>query len=196
MSAKQRSTLRRKERRLGDEGAIRYRTLSTDDDVMDWLASFLRLEASGWKGREGTAMAVNASARAFLVAACQAAHARGQLHMLAMELDGHPVAMKCNFISGPHAFTFKIAYEEAHARHSPGLLIELYQMRCIREMFPLLQAIDSCTVADNTMFPHLWPGRCELGDYAILHNNVLNRLMLHQGERMQRILKHHRAPVA
>ncbi|MEN1972057.1 GNAT family N-acetyltransferase [Luteimonas sp. MJ204] len=189
MSAKQRSTLRRKERRLGEEGALSYRTLSEGDDLATWLANFLQVEASGWKGRAGTALGADESRQAFLFAACQAAHARGQLHMLALELDGRPIAMKCNFVSGSQAFTFKIAYEEAHARHSPGVLIELFQMRSIRETHPQLEAVDSCTVADNTMFPNLWPGQCVLGDYAILHNTLVNRLMLNQGERVHRMLK-------
>ena len=189
MSAKQRSTLRRKERRMGDEGTIEYRTLSEGDDVARWIADFMDVEASGWKGRSGTAMGLEQARRDYLVAACQAAHARGQLHMVALQLDGRPIAMKCNFTSGPMAFTFKIAYDEAWARHSPGVLLELYQMRTLRQTHPHLQAVDSCTVADNTMFPNVWPGRCELGDFAILHNTLVNRVVLNQGERLHRLLK-------
>lgn len=189
MSAKQRSTLRRKERRLGEEGALAYRTLADGDDVEAWISAFMALEASGWKGRAGTAMGMEAASRHFFQASCRAAHARGQLHMLSLELDGRPIAMKCNFLSGAVAFTYKIAYDEAHARHSPGVLLELFQMRALRETHPHLVAVDSCTVADNTMFPSVWPGRCELGDYAILHNTLVNRLILNQGERVHRMLK-------
>lgn len=189
MSAKQRSTLRRKERRLGDEGSISYRLLGARDDVTPWIESFLEVEASGWKGRAGTAMAASESARTFFVAACRAAHARQQLHMLALELDGKPIAMKCNFLSGTHAFTFKIAYDEAHARYSPGILIELFQMQHIRDTHPHLIAVDSCTVADNTMFPNLWPDECVLGDYAILRNNFGTRALLRHGERLRHLLR-------
>lgn len=189
MSSRQRGTLRRKERRLAEKGTLGYRVMSDDDDLMAWIGNFLRVEASGWKGRAGTAMAAGEADRAFLVAACRAARAAGQLHMLALELDGKPIAMKCNFLSGPQAFTFKIAYDEAHARHSPGILLELFQMGCIRDTHPQLEAVDSCTVADNTMFPNLWPGTCELGDYAILRNNLVNRAALHHGERLQRALR-------
>jgi CelD/BcsL family acetyltransferase involved in cellulose biosynthesis len=189
MSAKQRSTWRRKARRLAAEGAIGYRTLSDGDDAAPWIADFMAVEASGWKGRSGTAMGVEQPRRDFLVAACHAAHARGQLHMVALEVDGRPIAMKCNFTSGPMAFTFKIAYDEAWSRHSPGVLLELFQMRTLRHTHPHLQAVDSCTVADNTMFPNVWPGRCELGDFAILHNTLVNRLVLNQGERVHRLLK-------
>ncbi|MGY0556470.1 MULTISPECIES: GNAT family N-acetyltransferase [unclassified Lysobacter] len=188
MSAKQRSTLRRKERRLGDEGEVGYRVMSRDDDLATWIEQFLRVEASGWKGRAGTAMGASDPGRTFLLAACQAAHARGQLHMLALDLDGKPIAMKCNFLSGAHAFTFKIAYDEAYARYSPGILIELYQMHHIRERYPQLAAVDSCTVADNTMFPNLWAGECVLGDYAILRNTLANRMLLRYGKRLQRLL--------
>lgn len=193
MSAKQRSTLRRKERRLAEEGTLRYRVLAEDDDLDAWLADFLRLEASGWKGRAGTAIDADASGRAFMHAACHRARARGQLHMLALELDGRPVAMKCNFTSGAEGFTLKIAYDEAHARHSPGVLLELFQMRSIRESHPWLRSIDSCTAADNTLFPRVWPGERVMGDYAILHNGLFNRLLLHQGEKVRRLLVRPRA---
>ena len=189
MSAKQRSTLRRKERRMADEGEIQYRSLSAGDDAAPWIAHFMAVEASGWKGRSGTAMGLEQARRDFLVAACHAAHARGQLHMVALEVDGTPIAMKCNFTSGAMAFTFKIAYDEAWARFSPGVLLELFQMRTLRRTHPQLQAVDSCTVADNTMFPNVWPGRCELGDFAILHNTLVNRLVLNQGERVHRLLR-------
>src|SRR5690606_15927483 len=150
MSAKQRSTLRRKERRLADEGTLHYRTMAADDDLATWVADFLALEASGWKGRAGTALAAEEAGRHYMSTICEAARARGQLHMLSLELDGRPVAMKCNFLSGSLAFTFKIAYDETYARHSPGVLLELFQMRTLRETHPQLVAVDSCTVADNT----------------------------------------------
>lgn len=188
MSGKQRSTLRRKERRLADQGRIEYRSMESGDDPLPWLEQFLEVEASGWKGREGTAMA--ACDREFFIAVCREANARGQLHMLALELDGKPVAMKCNFLAGSHAFTFKIAYDEAYARYSPGILIELFQMRILREAHPQLTAVDSCTVADNTMFPGLWSGECVLGDFAILRNNALHRTLLRHGaDLMQRLAR-------
>ncbi len=188
MSAKQHSTLRRKERRLADEGRIEYRRKSPAEDLRPWLEGFLDVEASGWKGREGTAMAT--CDREFFLAVCSEANARGQLHMLALELNGKPIAMKCNFIGGCQAFTFKIAYDEAYAKYSPGILVELFQMRDLRESHPQLTAVDSCTVADNTMFPGVWAGECVLGDYAILRSNALHRTLLRHGERlMQRLAR-------
>lgn len=191
MSAKQRSTLRRKERRLREEGEVGYRRMEPGNDPMPWIERFLELEAGGWKGRQGTAMAT--SDREFFIAVCGQAHARGQLHMLALELDGKPIAMKCNFLAGCQAFTFKIAYDEAYARFSPGILIELYQMRHLREVHAQLKAVDSCTVADNTMFPGLWSGECVLGDFAILRNNPFHRILLGYGARLMQVLTRLRA---
>ncbi|WP_222564820.1 GNAT family N-acetyltransferase [Novilysobacter antarcticus] len=191
MSAKQRSGFRRKERRLAEEGAVAYRRMETGDDPMAWIERFLEVEASGWKGREGTAMAT--SDRDFFIAVCCQAHARDQLHMLALELDGKPIAMKCNFLAGSQAFTFKIAYDEAYARFSPGVLIELYQMHHLREVHPQLKAVDSCTVADNTMFPGLWSGECVLGDFAILRNNRFHRMLLGHGARLMQAFVRRRA---
>lgn len=194
MSSKQRSTLRRKARRLADEGAIRHRMMAKDEDPMPWIEQFLAVEASGWKGQAGTAMAASETARAFFVAACQAAFARGQLDMLALDLDGEPIAMKCNFLSGDHAFTFKIAYDEAYAKHSPGVLLELFQMEHIRAAHPHLVAVDSCTVADNAMYPNLWPGRCTLGDFHILRSSIATRSLLRVEQLRRRWVRREAVP--
>src|SRR5262245_62205349 len=52
LSAKHRKMIRRQERQLSEIGRLEYDELSPDDDVAVWIEEFLRLEDSGWKGRE------------------------------------------------------------------------------------------------------------------------------------------------
>ena len=57
LSAKHRKMIRRQERQLSEIRRLEYDALTPDDDVAVWSEEFLRLEASGWKGRENSAIA-------------------------------------------------------------------------------------------------------------------------------------------
>ncbi len=54
--------VRRKEKRLRDLGRLVWRELEPGEDARPWLSDFLRLEASGWKGRERSALACSEAA--------------------------------------------------------------------------------------------------------------------------------------
>ncbi len=47
-----------------------------------------------------------------------------KLMMLSLTIDGKPIAMKCNLLSGNGAFAWKITYDEDYARFSPGCILE------------------------------------------------------------------------
>src|SRR5262245_29643707 len=65
LSAKHRKMIRRQERQLSEIGRLDYDALTPDDDVAVWIEEFLRLEASGWKGRENTAIASDESDQSY-----------------------------------------------------------------------------------------------------------------------------------
>ena len=161
LTTKRRGEYRRLERRLAELGALEYAELQHPAQAPAWIAQFLELEASGWKGRRGSALAIGEPNRRFFERTALGAAARGRLMMLALKLGGRPVAMKCNFLAGGGAFTFKIAYDEAYAKYSPGLLLELENIRCLHRM-PALSWMDSCADAGHFMANRLWPDRRSL----------------------------------
>jgi CelD/BcsL family acetyltransferase involved in cellulose biosynthesis len=63
--------------------------------------------------------------------------------------------MKCNFVAPPGAFAFKIAYAEELAAHSPGVLLELENIRRIHGE-PHVQWMDSCAAPGHPMIERLW----------------------------------------
>jgi CelD/BcsL family acetyltransferase involved in cellulose biosynthesis len=158
LPAKRRKEYRRLERRLADLGALEYATLDDAAQAPAWIAQFLQLEASGWKGERGSALASNQANRDFFERTASAAAQHGRLMMLALRLAGRPIAMKCNFLAGGGAFTFKIAYDEAYAQYSPGLLLELENIRCLHRN-PALGWMDSCAEAKHFMANRLWLDR-------------------------------------
>ena len=120
--------------------------------------AFLACEAGGWKGREGTALACREADQIFFHAAAAAAFRRGRLLALSLEVDGRPIALCSNFLSGEGAFAFKTAFDGDFSRNSPGVLLEVELMRRLAEVRGV-RWMDSCTAADNDTLNALWPDR-------------------------------------
>jgi len=172
LSRKSRKQLRRLARRISEIGSVEFTELDSTGDLDAWVADFLRLEASGWKGRADSALACHESERRFFTKMTREAFRRGRLMMLAMHLNGRPVAMKCNLLAGQASFAFKIAFDEAFARFSPGVLLEVENIRRLHSS-PGLQWMDSCAVSDNSMANRLWIDRRAIQTCAIASGRPL-----------------------
>jgi hypothetical protein len=153
-----RKDLRRKEKRLSETGFVEYDELTSDGDIDKWTNDFLEVEASGWKGREGSALGATGESRSFFLRVAREAFSRGRLMMLALRFDGRPIALKFNLLGLPGAFSLKIGYDESYARFSPGLLLELENIRRLHAR-PELEWMDSCAVAEHFMINRLWLDR-------------------------------------
>lgn len=164
--AKKRKELRRLQKRLADLGVVESRLLSNREDLARWCSEFLALEASGWKGREGTALGCKPADAAFFRAACAAGFDAGRLHMLRLDLNGEPIAMLVNFRHGAGAFSFKIAIDEAYGRFSPGVLIEIANLHAVQDD-PAIEWMDSCAAPDHPMIDSLWAERRTIVQYRI-----------------------------
>ncbi|MBI5863413.1 MAG: GNAT family N-acetyltransferase [Planctomycetes bacterium] len=157
LDRKRRKEITRLRNRLNEAGAVEIGSLAEQADPTPWIDSFLALEASGWKGRGGTALASAAAHGAYFREVALAAHQRRRLTMMSLSLDGRPIAMKVNFRAAGGEFAFKIAFDEAYAAFSPGLLLELEHIRgmCGADG----RWIDSCADADHFMANRIWPER-------------------------------------
>lgn len=119
---------------------------------------FLALEASGWKGRAGTALASSAAHATFFREMCAGFAAAGRLELLALEAGGRTVAMKCNLLAGDAVYCFKIGYDEELSRYSPGIQLELDTVAHFHQR-ERAEWMDSCAMPDNQMINRLWPDR-------------------------------------
>src|SRR6185503_3504833 len=68
------------------------------------------------------------------------------------------IAMKCNFLAGAGSFAFKIAFDETCARYSPGVLLELENIRRLHSRREL-RWMDSCADSGHPMIEGLWRDR-------------------------------------
>ena len=149
-----RRRLRRKERRLSERGRVEHLAMRAEDDIGRWIDDFLRIEASGWKGQSGSALASSESGRRYFTEIATSAFRRGRLLMLGLNFNGRPIARRCAFAAGEGSFAFKTAYDEAFADFSPGAMLE---MDSIRQLQTLLDVrwMDSCATADNLLVNRL-----------------------------------------
>jgi CelD/BcsL family acetyltransferase involved in cellulose biosynthesis len=158
LSRSHRKDLRRKERRLGAEGDLHFVTLEPGDDLDAWNDAFLSTEASGWKGRQGTALACSEADRVFFLQATHEAHRRGRLRMFGLQLDGQFIALSCHFRAGLGSYYFKTAFDERYAACSPGRLLEVEKIRWLHAERGIAWE-DSCTHAENHQLNVLWLDR-------------------------------------
>ncbi len=158
--AKKRKELRRQANRLADEGAVSFRRRQAGEPVEPWIAAFLDLEARGWKGRAGSALASHGDTEAWFRAVLTAAADAGRLDMRALDLDSRPLAMLVNFLCPPGGFSFKTAFDEDYARFSPGVLLQQANLDLLDD--DRIAWVDSCAAPGHPMIDSVWRERRRL----------------------------------
>ncbi len=154
---KKRKEIARLQSRLRDLGEVSFRRLENAQELADWTDCFLTLEASGWKGRDGAALANDGATAQLLRRALTGAFAAGRLDMRRLDVDGRAIAMLVNFLAPPGSFSFKIAFDEDYARFSPGVLIQLDNLNILDRAE--IDWMDSCAAPDHPMINSLWGER-------------------------------------
>jgi CelD/BcsL family acetyltransferase involved in cellulose biosynthesis len=154
----ERRLLRQKHRKLSSAGKLEVRAVSHGDDLDDWLERFLLLEASGWKGRLGTALNLSPADREYFLTISREAFLRDRLLLVTMTLDGRLVAAHHSIRAQDGAFAMRTVYDEQFHRCSPGMLVEAEIIRLLHEQ-QCCRWIDSCCAPGNSAMKRLWRQR-------------------------------------
>jgi CelD/BcsL family acetyltransferase involved in cellulose biosynthesis len=163
--------LGRKRRAIERElGELRFGDRSADPAAP---ADFLALEASGWKGRQRSAMLCDPAHAAWFRVGCAELAAQDRLELLELRAGDTILAMICNFVSGRTAFGFKTTYAERFRTRSPGILLEAHAIERFYEQDRLLW-MDSCTAPDSQVVRR-WPHRRRLETLLIPGDGLLAR---------------------
>jgi len=149
ISGKQLANLARRRRQLG-------RTLGTAVTTLDRAASdvdgaavqFLELEAKGWKGRAGTALSRRPGHDRFFCEVARGFADEGRLMFLSLEAGPTVLAQTTALIAGEGLFGFKRAYDDAFARWSPGVLLDLDVIGWFHERRSLAW-LDTCSAPED-----------------------------------------------
>jgi CelD/BcsL family acetyltransferase involved in cellulose biosynthesis len=164
-SGSTRKKLRQDWNRLAAEGDLVYRNRRDAADVREDFEAFLALEAASWKGENRTALLSSAEDACFARKFIANLAAEGNASVAMLTLDGKPIATQVLLYSGATAYTWKTAFDGAHAKHSPGaVLID----KAAEDLFTNgdVAAIESCS-PDGGFMEQLWSGRRETVDLLV-----------------------------
>ncbi|WP_295806902.1 GNAT family N-acetyltransferase [uncultured Nitratireductor sp.] len=157
---------RRLKRRLEELGSLEYKIARHPDEVRHGIEAFLTLEASGWKGRERSAMAIDRYRAAFAREAVHRLCERDMCRIHMLTLDDTVIACLIVFIENGTAYTWKTAYDEGFAGYSPGTLLMIEVTKTHLDD-PNIMMTDSCAVPDHPVMSRLWTERRPLGTMVV-----------------------------
>jgi CelD/BcsL family acetyltransferase involved in cellulose biosynthesis len=151
-----RQSLRRKKRRLGDEGGISIETLDGRENLEKALDEGFAVESSEWKEREGTAIASDVPTRTFYTAVARWAAEKDWLRLNFLRLNGIPVAFRFDLVADGSYYHLKGGYDPAYGKFSPGLVL---QHETVRYAFEQQLATYEFLGADEP-YKMLWTSTC------------------------------------
>jgi CelD/BcsL family acetyltransferase involved in cellulose biosynthesis len=125
-SSDRRSDLRRARRRAEQLGEVTVDVISPRREHLPPLLDELyRVEAAGWKGREGTALAADEQRRRFFTSLAESASEAGFLRLAFLRIAGRAAAVQLAAECGHRFWLLKVGYDEEFKRTSPGSLLML-----------------------------------------------------------------------
>jgi CelD/BcsL family acetyltransferase involved in cellulose biosynthesis len=164
-SGSTRKKLRQDWNRLCALGAVDVVNERDPDRVREAFESFLELEASSWKGAQGTALLCDPADAAFVRRLVGDLSERQNASVALLRLGGKPIAAQVVMYCGATGYTWKTAFNAEYGKFSPGaLLID----KVTEELFamPGIEAIDSCS-AEGSFMAQLWSGRRTMVDLLV-----------------------------
>lgn len=152
VSANHRSSVTRGMKKAQERGPLRYETHGTDAaGLAQAMQHFLTIEASGWKGAQGGAVACSPDALAFYQQLLQTLGPRGQCEIDLLWMGETPIATIFWFRTAGTLHLQKIAYLEEVSSLGPGKLVMAYalQRACSAGDIHHVSFITRCPWADG-----------------------------------------------
>jgi hypothetical protein len=140
---KMRRELRVGHKRLESRGAVSIEFQKEATASVDFLAEYLALEASGWKGRNGTAMLNDSNATAFYTTLIRNFADSGYWEWHIIRVNERVVAAQMGARCGDALALLKYSFDEDFAECTPGHLLveevikETFSRSDVREINPM-----------------------------------------------------------
>ncbi|GBU18099.1 MULTISPECIES: GNAT family N-acetyltransferase [Methylobacterium] len=161
MPGSRRKKLRQGLARLEAGGALRFETLREPAGLAAGIESYIALEAAGWKGRAGTAIAGRPREIAFMREMVRLRGPEGlRIDRLLRVEEGAEAMLAASVLltRGDTAWCLKIAHDEDEARHSPGVqLVHRLTQDILAD--GATNRVDSCAAAEYRLGEMFWTGR-------------------------------------
>ncbi len=130
ISQKRRYDLRRARKRAEEFGPLSTRIFCPrPEELQAQLEEVYAIEASNWKGRNGSAILKKKPLRDFFSSYARRACGEGILRLCFLESDGKAVASQIALEYDRRFWVLKIGYDERYAKCSPGVLLTMETLR-------------------------------------------------------------------
>lgn len=191
LSKNTRKSFKRRMRRLEELGKVDwkvYRGENLDSCILD---RFMDLEHLGWKGQQRTSVLSNLADKNFFLEMMAGFHRADKAFATELTLNDQTISSTVNFVSGNAGFAFKIGWDPAYSKFSPGILNEVKWLECDDEFINGLQFIDSGSSEDAAYINSLWTDQraMESGVYALTGAGKLALPLVSMAARAKNILK-------
>lgn len=164
IDSKFRANLRRRRKRLAEKhGEVKYARVDHKDvAALDTgLADFFDIEACGWKGKGGSAIALDPRLVGYYTQIARDAAKRGALHLSFVEAGGKRIAGHLAIAHAGRFYLVKVGYDEQFREFSPGqqLASDAIRASCelgLREFDFLGPHMDWKADWEPRLRPHTW----------------------------------------
>ncbi len=134
LNSGRRSDLRRAMRNAEKQGMVHCEiVIPTTETLAPLLRDAFRVEAAGWKGQQGSALATDPHVGTFYAQLAQAACRLGTLRVGMLRIGDQPAAMQLAIEHEGCFWLFKMGFDESFARVSPGTLLMVESLRSARQ---------------------------------------------------------------
>lgn len=166
VSNKRRRDLKRNRKRLSKRGEVVMRSFTQGEELTGAVDDFLKMEAAGWKGKKGTALACHEATEVFSRNVFGTGDEKSITRADVLYLDARPIALSLAIHTGNTAFTMKCTYDEDYRTYSPGLLLE---QDIIEDFLKTgwVERLDSATTVSGHVVQGLWNNSISVGDLLL-----------------------------
>lgn len=163
----------KKLRQLQRLGSTEIKRVQDPEAMADAFETFLRLEASGWKGSQGTAIGINEKKESFYSRIIQNLSGIGCAEIDLLQVAGHSIAGILGFTVDGTFYTPKIAYDEDYVRYSPGIVLAEQVFKGLSER----GAYRECNFISHTRWASRWkPEKCPTYRVFLFNSTFLGHL--------------------
>ncbi len=118
------AAVQRRRRKLEREHQPTFRCVEEPYDSARQLQQYLEIEASGWKGRRGTAILCSPAMERFYRSIARSFEVAGALRFSEIAIKERPIAFELQLQHAGRLFVLKRGYDERYRRLGPGMVLQ------------------------------------------------------------------------
>ena len=167
-------------RRAREQGPLSYEVVTDPAQLDAALQAFFKVEGSGWKVAEGSAIRLHDDLVAFYRGLALEFGPLGSCRINLLRLNGHVIAAQFGLVSNQQLNLLKIGYAPIHAALAPGHLI----MQHTIESVCADPALNRLSFVTNPPWAQLWKPEATAVNCNMIFRDSLAGHLLHTAARL------------